>query len=402
MAVNFEIYGGLVQLSGNRIEIEVTIDAVAGESPRALLRATVVETEETDLDPVEDAKEWKIQSDNSGKSIFDFSEYLDIPTTYDFTFPYGNSIAVKHPLRALDVKILAGESHIDNNQQSANYGEKIVSWQNEANAVAVRILKGGMSFDRQAQMHEAGQTFYSLYILGNRFLTHRPDNQIISYNQPVRLWYLLPETVANTRKLKVEYITEAGVTQSVSFDITIDPDGLYEFILDPAKLGIPATAKQYSVYQESTTGIQIGERRTFIIDQTYYENNTFLFSSNSLSGIDDHWFTGAVKLGTSIDSETGLQTLDRNATTRDRSVLVTKLTGSRKWTLYPGNRLTIEDITKLQDFLLARFKWIVWEGKIIPVNIEPGDFNLTDTTNDLLINDELEIVLTEAHQNSYL
>ena len=34
--INHSIYGGIVQLSGNLIEIEVTNDDIKGESPRAL------------------------------------------------------------------------------------------------------------------------------------------------------------------------------------------------------------------------------------------------------------------------------------------------------------------------------------------------------------------------------
>lgn len=402
MAINHSIYGGIVQLSGNRIEIEVTNDDIKGESPRALLKATSTDGAVAG-GPFIDSRPWLPLDPavaGSGKSIFDFSEYLDAPPDYNFTFPYDEFIAVKHPLRAFDIDILAGGSYIDNDPVSAGFGKKIELWQDEANAVSIRILKGGMSQQRQSQYQESGLNFYQDFIQGNKFLTHRPDNQKISYLQPVRLWYLLPETAQINRYIKIEYISETNETVELSFDITLDPDALYEFILNPSRLGIPFTAKQFTVYQSDGV-TQIGERRTFILDSNHYENNTFLFFSNSLGGIDDTWFTGAVKLLLNTEGETGTQALDRNATTRDRSVVVTSKSGSRKWSIFPGNRLTAAEMESLQDLLYSKFVWIVWEGSIVPVNLENGEFELTGTMRDLIINDELELVFIEANQNNH-
>lgn len=402
MAVNFSIYGGIVQTSGNTISIEVTNNDIKGESPRAMLRATSTDGAVAG-GPFEDSKNWRpldVPVAGSGKAIFEFQEYLDAPTDYNFTFPYGEQIAVKHPLRAFDIDILAGASYIDNDPESPTYGTKIKLWQDEAAAVSIRILKGGTSLDRQAQYNASGSNFYQDFILGNKFLTHRPNFQRISYQQPVRLWYLLPETESVTRSLKVEYVTAAGELVELTFEITLDPDGLYEFVLDPAKLGIPADAKQFKVYQHDGA-TQVGESRTFIIDSVYYENNTFLFFANSLAGIDDLWFTGAVKLLINPESETGVQSLGRSATTRDRSVIETSSTASRKWSVFPGNRLTVAEMETLQDFIYSRFRWLVWNGQIIPVNLERSEFELTNTMRDLVINDELEFILTEGHKNNY-
>ena len=257
-----------------------------------------------------------------------------------------------------------------------------------------------MSQDRQAQYNEAATNFYKDFIQGNKFLTHRPNFQHISYMQPIRLWYLLPETAQVTRSLVVEYTTSTGSVNVLSFEITLDPDGLYEFILDPVKLGIPEDAKQFKVYQSAAETV-IGDVRTFIIDSTYYENNNFLFFANSLSGIDDLWFTGAVKLLINSEGETGIQPLDRNATTRDRSVVETQSTGSRKWSVFPGNRMSVADMESLQDFIYSKFRWLVWNGRIIPVNLERGEFELTNTMRDMIINDELEFVLIAAHSNNH-
>lgn len=399
MAVNHSIYGGLVQLSGNKIEIEVVNDDVKGESPRALLKAISTDGAVAG-GPFVDSKPWTIQADESGKAVFDFSEYLDAPTDYNFTFPYSAAIAVKHPIRAFDIDILAGASYIDNVVASETFGEKTELWQAAAAAVSIRILKGGMSQDRQSQYHEAGINFYQDFIQANKFLTHRPDFQRISHSQPVRLWYLLPETIQVTRTLVVEYTTAAGGVVPLTFEITLDPDGLYEFVLDPVKLGIPADARQMKVFQRSGETV-IGETRTFILDTTSYENNTFLFFFNGLGAIDDIWFTGAVKMLINTEAETGIQQLGRDATTRDRSVVETKSTGSRKWSIFPGNRLSVAEQEYLQDFIYSKFRWLVWNGRVIPVNLERGEFELTNTMSDLVINDELEFVLTEAHSNTH-
>lgn len=398
--IDFRIFGGIVQLSGNDVEIEVTNNDIKGESPRALLKAISTDGAVAG-GPFIDSKPWTVQPDETGKAIFDFSEYLDAPVDYGFTFPYSEAIAVKHPLRAFDLNILAGGSYIDNVPASETFGKKIEAWQNEANAVSIRILKGGMSQQRQAQYKESGLNFYQDFIQGNKWLTHRPDSQRISYNQPVRLWYLLPETEAVTRQLKVNYITAASSELiELTFDVTLEPDGLYEFILDPAKLQLPEDVTKFTVFQADgyTT---IGESRTFIIDPQIYENNTFLFAANSLAGIDDHWFTGAVKLLLNTEGETGIQALDRNATTKDRSVVVTSKTGSRKWSIFPGNRLNVAEMESLQDLLYSKFLWLVWNNQIVPVNLENGEFELTGTMRDLIINDELELVFIEANQNNH-
>lgn len=405
--INHSIYGGIVQLSGNKVEIEVTNDDLKGESPRALLKAISTDGAVAG-GPFIDSKPWSpltIPIAGSGMAIFDFSEYLDAPVDYGFTFPYGESFAVKHPLRAFDLDILAGGSYIDNVPASATFGKKIEQWQDVANAVSIRILKGGMSQDRQGQYHEACTNFYQDFILGNKFLTHRPNNQRISYNQPVRLWYLLPGTEAVTRALYVSYKLPDGDIVNTMRLITLEPDGLYEFILDPGHWNLPANTTEFTVFQlediEGSYLTLIGEPRTFIIDSTHYENNTFLFFANSLSGIDDTWFTGAVTLGLNIEGETGMQAQDRNATTRDRSVVVTSKSGSRKWSIFPGNRLNVAEMEALQDLLYSKFIWIVWNGKTIPVNLESGEFELTDSMRDLIINDELELVFIEAHRNNH-
>jgi len=405
--INHSIYGGIVQLSANNVEIEVTNDDVMGESPRALLK--VISTDEAVAGgPFIDSKEWIEQDDDIWLAIFDFQEYFDAPVDYGFTFPYGNDIAIKHPLRAFDLSILAGCSYIDNDithytpdvPETNTYGTKIELWQAVENAVPIRILKGGISQHQKSLYNEAGINFYQDFIQGNKFLTNRPNNQLIAYDQPLRLWYILPETEQVSRQLIVEYISAIGETVISSNDITLDPDGEYEFILDPAKLGIPADAIQMSVYQ-SANDVQVGEKRTFIFDSNYYENNTFFFFSNSKSGIDDFWMTGAIKTGLPIESKTGIQTLGRDAKTQNRGVVVTGKTGSRKWAIFPGNRLTVEDMEALQDLLYSKFIWIIWKGQTVPVNLEDSDFNLTDTMNDLAINDELELVFTEGHKNSH-
>ncbi len=399
MAVNHSIYGGIVQLSGNRVEIEVLNDDLKGESPRALLKAISTDGAVAG-GPFIDSKPWTVQQDESGKAIFDFSEYLDAPVDYGFTFPYGESIAVKHPLRAFDLNILAGASYIDNVPASADYGKKLELWQNEANAVSIRILKGGMSQQRQAQYKESGLNFYQDFIQGNKWLTHRPDNQRISYNQPVRLWYLLPGAETVHYQLVLIYWRPGAQSVVTTFDVDLDPDGLYEFVLDPAKLNLPEDITQFTVFLADgyTT---IGESRTFIIDPEFYENNTYLFAANSLAGIDDHWFTGAVKLLLNTDGENGIQALDRNATTKDRSVVVTSKSGSRKWSIFPGNRLNVAEMESLQDLLYSKFIWLVWNNQIVPVNLENGEFELTGTMRDLIINDELELVFIEANQNNH-
>ena len=401
MAISFSIYGGLVQLAGTQVEIEVSIPAAdyQGESPRALLKATSTDGA-VPGGPFIDSKPWALQDDGSYKAVFDFSEYFDAPVDYDFTYPYGDDFAVKHELRAFDLDILAGLSYIDDDSESETYGDKIEAWMDVSEAVSVRMLKGGLSQQTQALYHESGQNFYTDYILGNKFLTNRPAGQRINYNQSLRLWYLLPETEQTTYDLCVDYTTAGGSVNTLKQSVTLDPDGSYEFILDPAKWGVPTDAKQIEVYLDNA-GTQVGEKGAFVFDHDYSENNTYLFFSNSKSGIDDVWLTGAVKFGFKTDGDTGEKRLDRTSTQRSRSVVTTKRTGARCWSVFAGNRFNEDDADYMRDLLLSRYVWLVWKGNIIPVSIDTGDYDLTDTFEDMLVNDELEFVLTEAHNDNY-
>jgi hypothetical protein len=387
MALTIEIPGGKTQLSGNRVQAIVATDTVQGSLYRLLLKVT-------SIDGSFPAGTDAIEPDADKQAIFDLRNRVSMPIDYEFAWPLTGGVFVKHALMAKIVAINFGESFIPDNPPKQVNWAMVEGSETEMLETQILILKGGLSKHTQAKYNEGGKTFYSEYIEAGRFLTNLPQDQKICAGQPVKLWYITKEAAAQNVNLKVDYTNTDGTTGSASIAGTIDPDALYELCVDTGSLGLNGSQiRSYSVSLEKD-GIAVSEIRTFNVDHTYYEQNTFVFYANLVGGIDCRWFTG----NTEFLFPTTSQTSERNAQSTDTQKKATLVTdyksGSRKWVVNTGYTEDIQAQESLIELLNSLDIWIPMGNDIIPVKLEDGDNPLWNKNEDL---QNTELTFREAH-----
>ena len=381
MALTIEIPGGKTQLSGNRVQAVVTTDTVQGALYRLLLKVSSLDGSFPDgIDAIE--------PDAAKTAIFDLRNRVSLPVDYEFTWPLTGDVFVKHALMAKKVAIDIGESFIPDNPP------KQVNWAGLAGAdYQILILKGGLSKHEQSKYNESGHTFYEEYIEAGRFLTNLPQTQRICAGQPVKLWFITKEAASFNACLRINYTNLDGTTGTLDLYGDVDPDSLYEICADTGSLGLNAAQiASYSVNVEKD-GLAISEVRTFVIDHSYYEQNTFVFYANRVGGIDSLWFTGHITATyptTSQTSERNTQTTD----TQKKGTIETDFkSGYRKWVVNSGYR-SIDEQIALIELLNSCDIWIPSGNDIIPAMLEDGDNALYDTQEDI---QNAELTFREAH-----
>ena len=80
-------------------------------------------------------------------------------------------------------------------------------------------------------MKALGETFYSKYILGKKFLTPRPWGDAVHPAQPVKLWYMPVESRIGYLILKT-YFSDNSYDTRVT-EINFSTDKLYEINCNP-------------------------------------------------------------------------------------------------------------------------------------------------------------------------
>lgn len=382
MALELKIPGGDKQLNGNIVHAEIETTETQGDAYRLLCKTTSLDDSFPEgVDSIEPT---------GLKSVFDLRSRVSMPVDYDFAWPLTGDVFIKRPQLARQVAIDIGESFIDES------GEKIVNWAELSENNTVLILKGAISIHEQSIYNEQGKTFYQEFIEAGRFLTNLPNTQRIAPGQPVKLWFITKEAVAQEVTLKVNYTRLNGTNDMLSIAGTIDPDSMYEICVDTGSLGL--TAAEIDTYTVSLEkeGVSIGQSVTFAIDHTIYENNTFMFAANRVGAVDSIWFHGHVKAYFPTESETSQRNAQITDTQKKSTLEVDWKSGIRKWEINSGYR-TVEEQLSLKTLLESSNIWITDGNNIIPVNLEDGD-NLLYDTFDMLTNiPSIELTFREAH-----
>lgn len=386
MALELNIIGGPVQLSGNRVQVEVTTDTVQGSLYRLLLKTTSLDASFPEgIDAIE--------PDASEKAIFDLRNRVSMPVNYDFTWPLTGDMFIKHPQLAKKIQIDIGESFLP------AVPPKQINWAGLAGAGShILILKGAITKHTQAKYNETGKTFYQEYIEAGRFLTNLPANQRIAPGQPVKLWFISKETIAQDVYLKVDFTYLDGSTDSWNLYSSIDPDAMYEICADAGTIGInPAEIHHYTAgLRRESDNVSISEIRTYTIDHTYYEYNTFVFYANRAGGIDCLWFPGHIKASYPTESQTSERNAQNSDTQKKRTLEVDYKAGYRKFDINTGYR-DVEEQKALCELLDSCDVWFIDGNDIIPVNLEDGD-NLLYDTFDMQTNiPNSDLSFREAH-----
>ena len=252
-------------------------------------------------------------------------------------------------------------------------------------------------------LNDSDKSFASEYIEGGKFLTHLPNNQVVSPTQIVKLWYLSRWTNVHNANWILSVKTDLKIARlyKPSGTCVLDPiSGLLEFSFNPAFVGFDLkpgeTILSYTFWLYDSEN-EISERRTYIVDNAYYEKAFTFIYVNPLSGIDCIWLTGPYSEGLKTESEIAYRAVPVLAGSKVASQKTISSSSQRTWELNTGPKSQTE-ILAMRDFLSSKQCWMVDPQnceKLIPVNIEPGDNKLFCSGEDI---QNLDIKILEAHR----
>jgi hypothetical protein len=387
MALALYIPSGEVQLSGNPVLIVVTgAEIPVGATNYQLLLQTTSTDELIAGGPFVDA----IAPDSVGTALFDISGYLNIPIVQQFEWP-AVGVVVPHPPSILNINVQCGYTYIDAN------GDSVTSI---AGADAdMRILKGGLSDFEIGEMNDAMTDFYSSWIEAGKFLTNQPDGAKVSPTQIVKLWYLGQWTANHACTLYMNINTPDKVGHiPYSQNFTIFPTtGLVEININPAFVGRNYyQIESFEVWIEDSVG-EVSERRTFLVDNEWKENNNYLFVANGKSGVDVLWLSGAVETSIETNGTEGFKPMSSAQSSRVGTLLATSRTARKKWKINTGYKSS-EEMVALVDVYLAYNLWLLIAGKLRPVLLTNGEKLLSDSMEDI---HSAELELLEAHNTRF-
>jgi hypothetical protein len=389
------ITGGLVHLSGNPIQIKlsspISLDNLGKLNRKlcikvscdALMGSPFVE----EIAP--------IINGFSLDSVFDISGFIDQPVSYDFDFP-AVGVVTAHPKLAFSVIIDIGEVWTDLT------GNRQVQWNNLSENNTLTVIKGQLRPYELGILNDSGKSFASEYIEGGKFLTHLPNNQFVSPTQIVKLWYLSRWNNIHNAKWNLSIATDLKVAHlPKSGECILNPiSGLLEFSINAAFIGFNIGAGEnmvsYTFWLSDSDG-DISERRSYLVDNTYYEKAFSFIYVNQLSGVDSIWLTGPYSEGLKTETEIAYRAVPVLSGSKVASQIAISSGSQRTWELNTGPKSQIE-ILALRDFLSAKQCWMVDPAdsqKLIPVNIEPGDHKLFDSGEDI---QNLDFKILEAHK----
>lgn len=385
MSVSHEITGGLVHLSGNPIQITVTASA-ARENHKLALKVSCPALMGSPF--VEEIAPRNLVS------VFDISGFIDQPVTYEFDFPAGGKVKA-HGALAFIVAIDIGEVWTDSS------GDRQEQWTGLQSNNQLRVIKGKLRPYELGLLNDAGKNFNSEYIGGGKFLTHLPDNQVVSSTQIIKLWYLSRWTENHEATLHLSVTTDLKIARlPIEENLTLIGNGLFEFSVNPAFFGYQISSGEnilsYTFWLTDAGG-DISERRTFVVDDAWYEKVFFFYYVNPLSGVDGIRLTGQYTEGLKTESEIAYREVPVLSGSRVASQTTLSSGSQRSWELNTGPKSQAEMLA-LRDFLTSRQCWMVDPSnneKLIPVTIEPADHKLYDADSDL---QHLDIKILEAHK----
>ena len=388
MAITATVIGEAVQLTGNPIRIHCTGGSIPAEASEYKITLRIT-SEDGKLEgaPFTDA----IAPDISGEAWFDIAGYVDQPVKALFQFP-PSSTSVAYPTQAFNIQIQPGERYID---VDGNLQE---SWGTTSSIF--QMLKGGLSPRQIAMMNDDGSNFYDTYIAGNKWLTPRPNGDLVHPTQAVKLWYMVAATVGATFTVKTYF--DDGTDTTYSTGVTLNKDSLNEFNCNPANLGVDLepTGKRAKYF---TVSVGTSDIRNFYFDWQYVERPIFLMFANSLGGIDDVYFSGYIEDKFDTEGNTVYHPPMRDDTVYDPTLLTPNKTGQNKWKFNTGWKpLTI--LQFYRDLLVSKQAWYLYSNIslttliVIPIIVENSSKTLFKRKDNLF---SMDIEVSEAHQTKF-
>lgn len=389
-----------IALSGNPVYIGVRYGVIpAGATGyKYLLKVESVDGKLTGA-PFTDA----IAPNTAMEATFDIQGYVDQPVDNIFEWPVVNAVVLR-TAPVFQINVRAGERYIDSN------GDLHEHW--NATAEEMYIFNGGVS-QRQLAIWGDAMGFASVYLDGGKFLTQRPQSDIVHPSQPVKLWFFsVTENIANN--LKITFYYEDGTDNIIMLPVSMPDDyALYELNVNPYHHGVDMVnddgAKMsyfdvalYKVVQNVPDAL-VSDTRRFVYDNRPCERPFWLLFKNSLGGIDDIFLSGYATEGFATEGTTVYKPARQTDTVFDRTLVTPNKTGRNVWKINTGWK-TATQMLHLRDLLLSREAWLLYPNNgvtnyyIIPVNITTTSAELINRQEDSY---SLEIEMEEAHNSQF-
>lgn len=388
MALTLTINGDF-HLSGNPVYVEVSgAAAPAGSSEyRVLLKITSVDGDLIGA-PFVDA----IAPDSDGKALFEISGYVNQPALRTFEWPLAGGINPYGDM-LFDIKLTPGELYID------SQGDLQEIWGSESDSKFV--INGALEPSVLASFNAEGTSFYHQYVVPVRFLTLQPDFQVVSPFQPVKYWVLAPE------QQTVEYRTKAYYDDGSTYEDSKPGHVLYKFIIHEINAFPPhnhsvnmpmvkASGAKMTHYESWLVGKT--QKRTCVVDHSFYEHNNYLFFVNRLGGIDVVWLHGGAQTGHKTTQVQARKPILKGASRFDRSVVTSRQT-RRTFSINSGFKSKAE-MAALIGLMQSDQVWLLYGGhplsqaRLYPVTIENSEDILVHWNEDL---ESIDIEMTEAY-----
>lgn len=384
MAVSLTILDGNTQLSGNPILLNLTADSYHTKQKLAvkitcpLLFGSPFVAE---------------QMSKNLSAQFDISGYFDQPLLPNMTFPFVVN-PPDHPFAGLifNVTLDVGEIYCN------DLGERVEEWQNLSSNNTMRIIKGKLRPYKLAQLNELQENFLTYYLQEGKFLTNLPDKRTILPGQIPMLWFMSMYDGQLTYTGLLNIYTRSQLWPPIFINGAFTQGwGLVNFRLDAAALSNAdknqITQFSFQLFHE---GNQISEKKTFLVDYNYYGSFVTLYYLNEFSLMEDITFKGRIAQTHNVESETATKPVPHGSNTMVPGIVNVGTKGRRRWELSTGP-LTAIEMQGLRDLLESPQCWMIDPidpNYLLPVLVEPGEYPLTDSNEDLY---SLDLKIQEAH-----
>jgi hypothetical protein len=324
--------------------------------------------------------------------------YLDKAVKYEFSYPV-TTACMAYVYHTHAVVITAGISYIDSS------GVLHETW-NEISK-ELTLIKGGVSQRQVALWRATNQSFNTVYITAGKFLTQRPQDDIVQPMQPVKLWNFNDGThEINTLRLVCRYSDGSTVTENI--DIFQESGYLYELNVNPANHAISLVKEDgaklldwsAALYNNNTVKSDI---RRFAYDLRYCERPFWIMFANSLGGIDDVYLSGYAVENFDVQGDEGYKPVQYDDDIYNRTLVVPNKQARNTWKINTGPKSATQ-MFHLRDLLVSREVWLIYPSNfvtayhVIPVNITNNQVEIIDRKLDLY---SLDIEITEAHSSQF-
>lgn len=235
------------------------------------------------------------------------------------------------------------------------------------------------------------EEFHNQIIDKDRFLTLEPDNKKVTPEQQEYLYWYRDSPNDADAHLKADIAFKDGSQQTYNLaDFTAEGQKIYLIPagfdqLDIGSQNSNKTVKQYTLYVEHDNGTRISEKRTYIVDRTFYPHVRYFLFENNLGCFDTLKATG--RQSTTFDVEKDviqkLREGDHRATEGDYEV--SRSAGRNEYEVSIGYK-SKEYLNYVRRCLNSNHVYLIAEdnylrdyerdGVFVPVIVQPDSFEL--------------------------